>query len=91
MTNVLTLLTTDENDVESDIPVTIEAYLVNYPYVVSETTFLVTILPCEITSLTASTTPDKEYQIFNPGVSKTIASEPFIKFPNCASDVTYTF
>lgn len=71
---------------------TIEAYLVNYPDDVTlAQQFLVTINPCEITSLTASTIPDKEYQIFSPAVYSTIAVEPFIKVPNCDQDITYVF
>ena len=71
---------------------TIEAFLVNYPNTVTRSEqFLVTITPCEVTSLTASTTPDKEYKIFSPAVFSTIAVSPFVKAPNCDQDVTYVF
>ena len=54
----LTLLSVDENEVGSNIEVTIEAYLVDYQNIVGAETFFVSIRTCELTAVIATITPD---------------------------------
>jgi len=83
---LLTLLSTNKNDVGS-VRVTIEAYLSEYPSVVTSTTFTATITACSVASLQPTTTPDQRYDVNNPATTFTI--NPFTQVPNCESPVTY--
>ena len=66
--NTLTLLATDDADIGANIPVTIEAYLVDYDILSlrSSVTFLVTVDSCSLTDFTAQTTADQAYYLYIP-------------------------
>ena len=63
ISQTLTLLSVDDADIGTNIEITIESYLADYETVTSTDTFFVTIGACFVTSLTAVSTPDQEYQI----------------------------
>ena len=65
----------------TNIPVKIEASLKDYPSVVKETTFFVTIKTCEVQTLTAVDTPDQAYIMEVPAVAKTITVNAFKQEP----------
>mmetsp|Transcript_290 Transcript_290/g.399 ORF Transcript_290/g.399 Transcript_290/m.399 type:complete len:115 (-) Transcript_290:164-508(-) len=54
----LTLMSTKDSEIGTNIPITIQAYLVNYSTRVVESNFFVTITACEVISLTAMKTLD---------------------------------
>ena len=67
-----------DSEIATDIPVTIEAFLIDYPNQSVESTFFVTITGCEVVSLAPVTTPEQRYEMEKPTVSKTITVEPFV-------------
>ena len=53
LTHIVTLLSSDDSDIGTNIPITIEAYLVSYPTITSPASFTVTIGGCIVTTFEA--------------------------------------
>lgn len=85
----LTLLSTQDSEIGESIPIKLEVYLVNYPTIKKEVTFLVTIKACVVLTLTPSTTPDTTYVMEVPAFKKSVEVNAFTQEPKCSSSITY--